>query len=104
LPDDWCEITAFKRLAGPPATPEELRLFYRTHLSEAFALVGKPLVSQVSRGHAILLKRWAGKFGLKFQPLLGSMAGREPIRDFGPTGGSDDEQVVMLSVQDAKRN
>ena len=98
LPMEWTEGTGFKRVSGPRCTVRRLKEFYEKFLRESFMTTGTALVMQMGRGHAILMQLWTEDFGYKFTHILGSMAKKPPISDYGDNGGSDDEQIIMIEV------
>jgi len=100
LPDQWYELSKLERLDGTSvlADKEQAFKYVKDIIPYYFVLTnGNPLVWQCSRNHARFYNIIFRKFRYKFSYIAGSLAGKKKIEDFNNlTGGSDDEQIVML--------
>lgn len=101
LPTEWYEIRGMARFTGDRAGPEAVRTFCAKVFPVLFSVTdGRPVLFQCSRRHArfyvALFRRLPG---YRITAVAGTMAGTRPLVDWShPTGGSDDEQVLMLEI------
>ena len=100
LPDTWYEVHGMSRIEGGLTDLQGVRAFVAKVMPSLFILSdGSPLIWQCSRRHARFYERVfrEGCYTLSF--VAGSLAGGPSISDWSSlTGGSDDEQIVMLSL------
>jgi len=100
LPGQWYELSKFERLDGREilANKDQAFKYVKDIIPYYFDITnGNPLVWQCSRKHARFYNIIFRKFRYKFSYIAGSLAGKKKIEDFNNlTGGSDDEQIVML--------
>lgn len=100
LPRQFYEICRWRRISGPPLGLPDM-LAYFAHITPiGFQLAGSyPLLAQCSRFHALAYRRFAGRIGYRWEALVGSLAGDDPVTDGNElTGGSDDEQIIRLDA------
>jgi len=101
MPREWCEIYGMSRFSGRTTTLRNVKNFWGKILPILFQLSEEhPLVWQCSKKHArfynLTFKR---RDEYRFSFIAGSLAGQKPIYDSNSiTGGSDDEQIVMLEL------
>jgi len=105
MPKKWCEIYGMNRFSGKVTTLRDVKNFWGKVLPILFLLSdGNPLVWQCSKKHARFYRLTFKRHDeYKFSFIAGSLAGGKPIYDNNSlTGGSDDEQIVMLGLSENK--
>ena len=101
LPPEWCEIYGMTRFEGKVTTLRNVKNFWGKILPILFLLSNEtPLLWQCSAKHARFYKlSFSRQNEYKFSFVAGSLAGQKPITDKNDlTGGSLDEQIVMLEL------